>query len=67
MCAKSPQSCPTLCDPKDYSLPGSSVNMKQNGKVKKLDKWMSHELITNQKIIIIINSRFKVSSYSMQQ
>ena len=24
-CAKSLQSCPTLCDPMDYSLPGSSV------------------------------------------
>ena len=47
---KSLQSCLTLCDPKDCSLPGSSVNLKQNGKVKKLDKWMSHELITNQKI-----------------
>ena len=23
--AKSPQTCPTLCDPMDYSLPGSSV------------------------------------------
>ena len=25
VCAKSPQTCPTLCDPMDYSLPGSSV------------------------------------------
>ena len=25
MCAKSLQSCPTLCDPLDCSLPGSSV------------------------------------------
>ena len=25
VCAKSPQSCPTLCDPVDCSLPGSSV------------------------------------------
>ena len=25
-CAKSLQSCPTLCDPMDYSLPGSSVH-----------------------------------------
>ena len=25
VCAKSLQSCPTLCDPVDYSLPGSSV------------------------------------------
>ena len=25
VCAKSLQSCPTLCDPTDYSLPGSSV------------------------------------------
>ena len=24
--AKSLQSCPTLCDPMDYSLPGSSVH-----------------------------------------
>ena len=24
--AKSRQSCPTLCDPMDYSLPGSSVH-----------------------------------------
>ena len=23
---KSPQSCPTVCDPMDYSLPGSSVH-----------------------------------------
>ena len=26
MCAKSLQSCPTLCDPMDYSLPGFSVH-----------------------------------------
>ena len=26
VCAKSLQSCLTLCDPMDYSLPGSSVN-----------------------------------------
>ena len=26
VCAKSLQSCPTLCDPKDYSPPGSSVH-----------------------------------------
>ena len=26
MCAKSLQLCPTLCDPRDYSLPGSSVH-----------------------------------------
>ena len=26
MCAKSLQSCPTLCDPTDYSLPGCSVH-----------------------------------------
>ena len=26
MCAKSLQSCLTLCDPMDYSLPGSSVH-----------------------------------------
>ena len=26
MCAKSLQSCPTLCDPMDYSLPGPSVH-----------------------------------------
>ena len=26
MPAKSLQSCPTLCDPMDYSLPGSSVH-----------------------------------------
>ena len=26
MCAKSLQSCPTLCDPMDCSLPGSSVH-----------------------------------------
>ena len=26
MCAKSVQSCPTLCDPMDYSQPGSSVH-----------------------------------------
>ena len=26
MCAKSLQSCPTLCDPTDYGLPGSSVH-----------------------------------------
>ena len=26
MCAKSLQSCPTLCNPRDYSLPGSSVH-----------------------------------------
>ena len=26
MHAKSPQSCPTLCDPMDHSLPGSSVH-----------------------------------------
>jgi len=25
VCAKSLQSCPALCDPMDYSLPGSSV------------------------------------------
>ena len=24
--AKSPQSCRTLCDPMDYSLPGSSIH-----------------------------------------
>ena len=28
-CAKSLQSCPTLRDPTDYSLPGSSVNKEQ--------------------------------------
>ena len=26
MCAKSLQSCPTLCSPMDYSLPGFSVH-----------------------------------------
>ena len=26
VCAKSLQSCPTLCDPMDCSLPGSSVH-----------------------------------------
>ena len=26
LCAKSCQSCPTLCNPMDYSLPGSSVH-----------------------------------------
>ena len=26
LCAKSLQSCPTLCDPMDCSLPGSSVH-----------------------------------------
>ena len=26
MCAKSLQSCPTLCNPMDHSLPGSSVH-----------------------------------------
>ena len=26
MCVKSLQSCPTLCDSMDYSLPGSSVH-----------------------------------------
>ena len=26
MCAKSPQLCPTLCDPVKYSPPGSSVH-----------------------------------------
>ena len=26
MCAKSLQLCPTLCNPMDYSLPGSSVH-----------------------------------------
>ena len=26
VCAKSLQLCPTLCDPMDYSLPGSSVH-----------------------------------------
>ena len=26
ICAKLLQSCPTLCDPMDYSLPGSSVH-----------------------------------------
>ena len=25
MCVPAAQSCPTLCDPMDYSLPGSSV------------------------------------------
>ena len=26
MCVKSPQSCPTICDPMDHSLPGSSIH-----------------------------------------
>ena len=26
LCARSLQSCPTLCDPTDYSLQGSSVH-----------------------------------------
>ena len=26
VCAKTPHSCLTLCDPRDYSLPGSSVH-----------------------------------------
>ena len=30
--AKSPQSCPTLCDPTDCSLPGSSVHGDSPGK-----------------------------------
>ena len=30
--AKSIQSCPTLCDPVDYSLPGSSVHGDSPGK-----------------------------------
>ena len=32
MCPKSIQSCPTLCDPVDYSLPGSSVHGDSPGK-----------------------------------
>ena len=30
--AKSLQSCPTLCDPMDYSLPGSSIHGASPGK-----------------------------------
>ena len=36
-------------------------NVKQIGKVKKLDKWVPHELTTNQK------NYFEVLSYCMQQ
>ena len=32
MCAKSLQLCLTLCDPRDYSLPGSSVHGDSPGK-----------------------------------
>ena len=32
MCAKSLLSCPTLCDPMDYSPPGSSVHGDSPGK-----------------------------------
>ena len=32
ICAKSPQSCPTLCDSKDCSLPGSSIHGDFPGK-----------------------------------
>ena len=32
MCAKLPQSCPTLCDPKDCSPPGFSVHRDSPGK-----------------------------------
>ena len=32
MCARSLQSCPTLCDPMDCSLPGSSVHRDSPGK-----------------------------------
>ena len=32
MCAKLLQLCPTLCDPMDYSLPGSSVHWDSPGK-----------------------------------
>ena len=32
MCPKSLQLCPTLCDPMDYSLPGSSVHGDSPGK-----------------------------------
>ena len=32
VCTKSLQSCPILCDPMDYSLPGSSVHADSPGK-----------------------------------
>ena len=58
------QSCPTLCDPMNRSMPGLPVSccqitqldrfvavqhLKQIGKVKKLNKLVPHEWTTNQK------------------
>ena len=34
MCAKLLQSCPTLCDPMDCSLPGSSVHEDSPGRIQ---------------------------------
>ena len=34
MCAKSLQSCLTLCNPMDYSLPGSSVHMILQARIR---------------------------------
>ena len=33
LCAKSLQLCPTLCDPMDYSLPGSSVHRNLQARI----------------------------------
>ena len=35
VCAKSLQSCPTLCDPMDYSPPGSSVHGVSQARILK--------------------------------
>ena len=32
-------------------------HLRQTGKLKKLDKWLSHELTANQKTIIILKCR----------
>ena len=41
MCAKSFPSCPTLCDPMDFSPPGSSVHGVLQARILELVTWSS--------------------------
>ena len=49
MCAKSLQSCPTLCDTMDYSLPGSFVHGGSHGESKQQQKRMAKGNSLNRK------------------
>ena len=49
------QSCPTLCDPTDYSLPGSSVHGIFQARVL---EWGATAFSEIKKLLLLLLSRF---------